>query len=314
MTVYKYKRGQRLPIGSCAVAIGFFDGVHLAHRELILSAVEEAKKRGIASGVVTFASESSIKSKTPRLYSTEDRLAIMESLGVDFAVLCDFSEISGLSGEEFVRHTIAGDIGAVCATAGYNFRFGKGASSGADDLIRYMRECRGDAVIKEPYLYNGAPLSSTVIRALLTDGEVQTARELLALPYFVSGEVTHGRGVGRGLGFPTINLDHTEGRVKLKHGVYRCVALIAGKLYDAVTNVGVCPTFEKRSTHIEAHLINFDKSVYGEKMRLYFLGYLREEKKFASAEELTAQIKLDKERAIKENGEEKWQEIGLSLR
>lgn len=312
MTVYKYKRGQRLPIGSCAVAIGFFDGVHLAHRELILSAVEEARARGIPSGVVTFASESSIKSKAPRLYSTEDRLAIIESLGVDFTVICDFSEISGLTGEEFVRHTIAGDIGAVCATAGYNFRFGKGASSGADDLVRYMRECRGDAIIKEPYLYGTAPLSSTVIRTLLADGEVQTARELLASPYFVSGEVSHGRGVGRGLGFPTLNLDHPKGRVELKHGVYRCVALIAGELYNAVTNVGVCPTFEERGSHLEAHLIDFDKNVYGERIRLYFLGYLREERKFASAEELTAQIKLDKERAIKENGEEKWQEIGLN--
>ena len=313
MRVYRYKRGERLPIGRCAVAIGFFDGVHLAHRELILSAIGEARARGIASGVVTFASESSIKSKTPRLYSTEDRLAIIESLGVDFTVICDFSEIAGLTGEEFVRHTLAGDIGAVCATAGYNFRFGRGASSGADDLVKYMRECRGDAVIKEAYLYEGAPLSSTVIRSLLSNGEVQTARDLLVSPYFVSGEVTHGNGVGRGLGFPTLNLDHPEGRVKLKHGVYRCVALISGELYDAVTNVGICPTFEERGSHLEAHLIDFNKNVYGERIRLFFLGYLREERKFASADELAAQIKLDKERAIKENGEEKWQEIGLSL-
>lgn len=312
MKVYKYERGRRLPIDSCAVAIGFFDGVHLAHRELILSALEEARRRGIASGVVTFASESSIKASAPRLYSTEERLSLIESLGVDFTVVCDFSEVAGLTGEQFVTEVLSGDIGVVCASVGYNFRFGKGALSGASELAEYMKRLGGNTVIKPPYLYEDTPLSSTVIRTLLAEGDVQTAHSLLSSPYFVSGEVTHGNGVGRGLGFPTINLDHAEGRVKLKHGVYRCAALISGRFYDAVTNVGVCPTFGERSTHIEAHLINFDKSVYGEKMRLYFLGYLREERKFASAEELTAQIKLDKERAIKENGEEKWQEIGLS--
>ena len=312
MTVYEYKRGRRLPIGSCAVAIGFFDGVHLAHRELILSAKEEAKRLGAPAGVVTFSSESAIKPSTPRLYSTEERLSIIESLGVDFTVVCDFSEISGLSGEQFVRDVLVGDIGAVSAAAGYNFRFGKGASSGAAELSEYMRASGGRAIIAHPYLYDGAPLSASFIRELLAEGRVAQAADALGTPYFVSGEVSHGRGVGRGLGFPTVNLDYTEGRVKLKHGVYRCAALVSGEIYNAVTNVGICPTFEERDSHLEAHLIDFDKNVYGEKIRLFFLGYLRCERKFDSAEELKAQIKLDKERAKKENGEEKWQETGLS--
>ena len=216
------------------------------------------------------------------------------------------------SGEEFVRDTLVRDIGAVCASAGYNFRFGKGASSGADALTEYMSAHGGSAIIKKPYLYGDAPLSSTMIRALLSEGKVEEAHTTLGTPYFISGEVSHGNGVGRGLGFPTVNLDHAEGRVKLKHGVYRCAALISGELYHAVTNVGVCPTFEERSTHVEAHLIDFDKNVYGEKIRLYFLGYLREERKFASAEELIAQIETDKNRAKNENGEDIWQEIGLN--
>ena len=311
MTVYNYKRGCRLPIGKCAVAIGFFDGVHLAHRELILSAVDEAKRQGILAGVVTFASESSIKSSTLRLYSTEDRLSIIESLGVDFTVVCDFSEISGLSGEEFVKETLVRDIGAVCASAGYNFRFGKGASSGAAELERYMQESGGIAIIKKPYLYRGAPLSSSVIRELLADGAAEEVHRLLGTPYFVTGEVSHGTGVGTKLGFPTLNLEHAVGRVKLKHGVYRCVALISGKTYSAVTNVGVCPTFDERVSHLEAHLIDFDGDLYGERIRLYLLGYLREERKFDSPEELAAQIDSDRKRTIEENGENLWQEIGL---
>ena len=126
MTVYEYKLGKRLPVGKCAVAIGFFDGVHLAHRELILAASEEAKRLGVAAGVVTFASESSIKAGIPRLYDTCDKLSLIESLGVDFTVICDFSDVAGLSGEEFVRDTLSGDIGAVSVAAGFNFKFGKG--------------------------------------------------------------------------------------------------------------------------------------------------------------------------------------------
>lgn len=312
MEIYGYKLGERLPIGNSAAAIGFFDGVHLAHRELIRTAIEEAKQRKIPSGVVTFASESRIKADVPRLYSTEERLSLIEALGADFAVICDFSEVAGLSGEEFVREVLVGGIGAVSVTAGYNFRFGNRAASDAEDLCKYMQSFGGTAIIKEPYLYGGVPLSSSMIRTFLSEGKPEEARRALGAPYFISGRVSHGERIGRGLGFPTLNFPEETGRVKLKRGVYRCAALISGRLYHAVTNVGVCPTFDGRASHIEAHLADFSGDIYGESVRLYFLGYLREEKRFDSPDELKMQIKVDKTRAIKENGENLWQEIGLS--
>ena len=303
MTVYEYRCRERLPIDKAAIAIGFFDGVHLAHRELILSAKAAAKKLGALSGVVTFASESSIKSGAPRIYTTEERLSIIESLGVDFAVICDFSEISGLSGEEFVRDVLIRDIGTVSVTAGFNFKFGHSASSNADSLVEYMEKYGGKAIIKEPYLYNDIPLSSTLIRGLLADGNPKEAHRVLGTPYFVSGVISHGNGIGRGLGFPTVNIAEDARRVKLKQGVYRCIALVGDKIYNAVTNVGTCPTFDERESHIEAHLIDFSENVYGEKIRIYFLGYLREEIRFDSPEELKKQIIIDKNRTLKENGE-----------
>lgn len=312
MTVYEYKLGRALPIDKCAVAIGFFDGVHLAHRELIAAAREEAKRLGISAGVVTFASESSIKAGIPRLYDTSDKLSLMEVLGVDFTVICDFADVSGLSGEEFVRGTLVRDIGAVRVAAGYNFRFGSRASSNADDLCEYMRSLGGEAIIKAPYLYGGEPLSSSMIRGLLSKGKVEEAQCALGAPYFITGRVSHGKSIGKELGYPTLNFTEEAGRVKLKAGVYRCAALISGELYHAVTNVGVCPTFEGREYHIEAHLADFSGDVYGECVRLYFLGYLRDERQFSSPDELKMQIKVDKNRAIKENGENLWQEIGRS--
>ena len=312
MKIYGYKLGERLPIGDSAVAIGFFDGVHLAHRELILTAKEEAKRLGIASGVITFASESSIKSGIPRLYDTSDKLSLIEALGVDFTVVCDFSDVAGLSGEEFVRRTLVGDISASRVVAGYNFRFGSRASSNADDLCEYMRALGGEAIIKEPYLFGDEPLSSSMIRALLSEGEVEEAKRALGTPYFVTGRVSHGKSVGKELGFPTLNFSEEAGRVKLKQGVYRCVALISGKPYHAVTNVGICPTFNERESHIEAHVADFSGEIYGESVRLYFLGRLRDERQFDSPDELKMQIKVDKNQTIKENGEDLWQEIGLS--
>lgn len=312
MKIYIYKLGDRLPVKSSAVAIGFFDGVHLAHRELILTAKDEAARLGIASGVVTFASESSIKSGIARLYDTDDKLSLIEKLGVDFAVVCDFGDVASMTGEEFVSQVIVRDIGASRVVAGYNFRFGNHASSNADDLCRYMRALGGDAIIKEPYLYGKEPLSSSMIRGFLSDGKVEEARKALGYPYFVSGRVSHGNGVGKTLGFPTLNFPDVSGRIKLKQGVYRCAALVLGKLYHAVTNVGVCPTFDKREYHIEANIADFSGDIYGKSVRLYFLGFLREEKRFSSQDELKMQIKVDKTKAIKENEEDLWQEIGLS--
>ena len=312
MTVYEYKLGNKLPTGECAVAIGFFDGVHLAHRELISEAVAEAGRLGIKSGVVTFAASSGIKSGTPRIYSGEDRLALLESLGVDIAVVCDFAEIACMSGEEFVQDTLVRDIGAKSVVAGYNFRFGKGASSDADALRKYMASSGGRAIIKEPYLFRDAPLSSTVIRNYLTEGDMESANTALGVPYFITGGVCHGRGVGKKLGFPTVNLPHPPGRVKLKHGVYRCAALIDGEIYNAVTNVGICPTFDLDDSHIEAHLIDFSGDLYDRDVKIYFLGYLREERRFDSPEALAKQIETDTRRTIEENGEKTWQEIGLN--
>lgn len=312
MTVYEYRRGVKLPTDGCAVAIGFFDGVHLAHRELIREAVDDARSRGALSGVVTFASESGIKPSVPRIFSGEERLSLFASLGVDFTVVCRFSEISDMSGEDFVRQTLVGDVGALTVVAGYNFRFGRGAASDARDLSEYMAASGGRAIIKEPYLYGGEPLSSTLIRRLLTEGEAKAAGETLGQPYFVSGSVSHGRGVGRGLGFPTVNLPEPPGRVKLKRGVYRCAVLVDGKLYHAVTNVGICPTYGGVDSHLEAHLLDFAGDLYGKDVRVFFLGFLREERKFDSPEELKMQIKVDKNRTIEENGENLWQEIGQS--
>ena len=313
MIVYNYKLGMKITSGGhCAVAVGFFDGVHLAHRELIHTAIDEAKRRGIPAGVFTFSSESGIKRSSSRIYTTEERLEIIESLGVDFAVVCDFSSIRELSGREFVHDVLVRDLGVSVAVSGFNFNFGKNAESKAEDFVEYMREMGREAIIIEPRMFAGRPLSSSMIREFLCAGKVESAAAALGAPFFITGEVDCGWELGRKLGFPTANLSEGDGRVKLKRGVYRCAVKIGKRLYHAVTNIGVCPTFEEREAHYETHVINYSGNLYGKKITLYFLGYLREERHFNSPEQLKEQIAVDKYRAKEENGNTLWQEIGLS--
>ena len=313
MIVYNYKLGTKITSGGhCAVAVGFFDGVHLAHRELIHTAIDEARRRGIPAGVFTFSSESGIKSSRSRIYTTEERLGIIESLGVDFAVVCDFASIRDVSGRDFVREVLVGDLGVSVAVSGFNFNFGKNAESGATDFVKYMSEAGGEAIIIEPRMFAGRPLSSSMIREFLSVGKVESAAAALGAPFFVTGEVDRGWELGRKLGFPTANIAEAAGRVKLKRGVYRCAVKIGNRLYHAITNIGVCPTFDERDSHYETHILNYSGNLYGKKITLYFLGYLREERHFDSPEKLKEQIAVDKYRAKEENGDTLWQEIGLS--
>ena len=307
MQVIRYEPNMA-PIGEkCVVALGFFDGVHLAHRRLIAHAEQIARAKGLRLAVFTFAAEAEgYKYTEGRLYSTEEKLSLLASLGVELTVLADFSSLRDLSPEAFALDVLVKTLGAHIAVAGYNFRFGKGASGDAHTLLALMRASGGDAVIEAECTQGGEAVSSTRIRRLLAQGKTEEADRLLVTPYFLEGTVESGRGMGRTWGIPTVNLPLPKGRTFLCEGVYRSAILIRNEVYHAVTNVGRCPTFGAREVHAETHVLDCDLSLYGEKVRIYLLGYLREEKVFSGVEELKTQIIVDKNRAIKENGDIKW--------
>lgn len=310
MRILGYRELKDAPKDSI-VALGFFDGVHIAHRKLLSDAKAMAKENGRHFGIITFSSESDVKKGSPRLYSTEERLGLFEKIGADFTVLLDFSEIKSLSPEDFVKKILVKGIHASTAFVGYNFRFGKGALADAIELSSLMKQNGRNTVICDEIKYEGAPISATLIRSLIEKGEIEKANLLLGSPYFISGVVTHGNGVGNSLGFPTVNTPFTEGKIIPKPGVYRSIVKIFQNLYNGVTNIGVCPTFDKREIHEETYVIDFKEQIYGENITVYLLGYLREERAFDSPEELITQIKVDVNSAINKNGEEKWQELGL---
>ncbi len=298
-----------LSVGGSVTALGVFDGVHIGHRALLGEARKRAAASGLEFSVFTFSSDKKFfKSKSP-LYRAEDKLGLLESLGAENVIIADFEDISEVSAEDFIKKCLIGDIKTKCAAVGRDFRFGFARGGDAELLRRSLDEC----IVCEDVCLDGEKVSSTRIRSLLLSGDAERAARLLGIPYFVLGEARHGRGVGREMGFPTVNIPFDEFTPPLKKGVYRTVSVIENKLYNSVTNVGICPTFGLDAPHIETHLIDFSGDLYGERVRTHFLEYLRDEVRFNTQKELIMQINVDKNTTIKKNGEMKWQEIGLSL-
>lgn len=311
MFIYHYPTDEKLNIPECVMALGFFDGVHIAHRDLISRAVKEAKARGLAIGIFTFASDGGIKVGSSRLYNDGEKAEMLSRLGVDFTVYADFNAISSCSAEDFVNKILSNDLNCKVCVAGFNFRFGSGAKGNSKMLNELMVKNGGEAVICEEITADGTTLSATLIRTLIGSGRIDEANKLLGAPYYIKGRVSEGRKDGRKLGFPTANIIIESGRVVPKFGVYRTALTIDGKIYSGVSNVGVCPTFDGKEIRLETHIIDFHGDLYGQEIKVYLLGFLREEKRFNSLDELKMQINIDKNNTIRENGDITWQHLGL---
>ena len=293
MTVYEYGKNER-PCGKRVVALGFFDGVHLGHRKIISTAIARAKELGVPSAVFTFRSESpSAKQSAARLYSTAAKLELIDECGVDEVILADFEDVRGISAEDFVTKLLIGDFGCVSAIAGRDFRFGHYAAGDVTLLRSLIEPTGGECIIAEDVILHEDKISTTEIKGLMARGDIKGANEMLGAPYFLEATVEHGRGVGRTLGFPTVNCTLKEQQGLLKHGVYTSKIVTRGGTYPALTNVGICPTFDARPEHAESFILDFDGDIYGECVRIVMISYLRTEIKFDSPDKLREQIASD---------------------
>jgi riboflavin kinase/FMN adenylyltransferase len=219
--------------------------------------------------------------------------------GADEVVEIPFDlELSKKSPEQFVRDVLVGDVGAGVVVVGENFRYGHRAAGDVGDLHRLMREMGGEAVAVEVRgVGEGAGISSTRIRALVSEGKVDEAASLLGRPYVLRGEVVVGDRRGRTIGFPTANVLPDAEAVLPARGVYAGFVVVGDDEYVACTNVGVAPTFARAESRIEAYLLDFDGDLYGRVIDVGFTRKIRGEKKFSGVAELKAQIQRDVEEA-----------------
>lgn len=287
-----------------ALTVGNFDGVHRGHQALLRVTVEEARALDGVAVVLTFdphpARILSPERAPVALMTLEQKAATLAALGADrLAVLPFTAELARLPAEDFAERVLARALGARVVVVGSNFRFGHGRGGGIGLLgeqgARLGFRVRG----AEPVFHEGAPISSTRIRQALARGAVEAARELIGRSYTLEGTVVHGAGRGRTLGLATANMA-PENELVPGGGVYAAFCWLDGGApvrWPAVVNVGHRPTFGGGATTVEAHLLGFDGDLYGRRIRLSFEARLREERPFAGADALVAQIHRDIEAA-----------------
>jgi riboflavin kinase/FMN adenylyltransferase len=279
------------------VALGAFDGIHLAHAKIIGTAVARGRDLGMTSVVCTFDPHPVAVLRPDRrpsfIATPEENLARIGDCGPDVAVVIPFTvELSRMEAEDFVERVLVGALGAREVVVGYNHTFGRGARGTATLLRELGERLHFAARVLPPLQVGGQTVSSSAIREALRDGDVQTAAALLGRPYAVAGTVRRGAGRGRTLGFATANLG-PDRPLLLAPGVYTCRVTWDEQRGDGVVNVGYRPTFGEDQYWVEAHIFDFAGDLYDRNVIVEFLQRIRPEQAFASVEALVQQVTDD---------------------
>ncbi len=280
---------------SVVIALGMFDGVHLGHRALLTHAVEMAKKLDARSVAYTFSNHPrSVFAQAPKLLSTiEERRSCIKKLGIDCVRMEVFNkETAMLSPEAFVN-LLQEQYDVRAFVVGFNYTFGQGGKGTPETLTELGKTHAFTVDVIPPVLFKDDTVSSTRIRQLITTGELLDANSMLVEPYALSGIVVKNRRIGTSLGFPTANILPSIEKALPATGIYVTSTLHEGRCYESVTNVGTNPTVNGSGLTVETYLMDYDGDLYGKELTISFHKRLRDEIRFASKEELIAQIKRD---------------------
>ena len=275
-------------------ALGFFDGVHLGHQALLAQCLDLAQKNHAMPCAITFDRHPQALFAAPPalINTTEDRIALLRHFGItEIVTLPTTKDVMSTPWQDFLENLLQdGAVGFVC---GDDFRFGCRGEGTPEKLQDFCAKRELPCVVVNEQLLDGTRISSTHIRTLIEQGNVETAAEFLGHPHILSGEVKHGRKLGRTIGIPTANIPIPDDVAVPKHGVYACRCQIGEKNHIAVTNIGSRPTVDGHEVRAESWILDFDGDLYGQKLTLQFHHFLRPEQKFGSLEELQAQIQCD---------------------
>ncbi len=292
------------PFDASTLAIGVFDGIHSGHQELIRSAVEDGKRNRRRSGVLTFdrhPSELLAPDKVPGYLTAESQRArLFEQLGVDDLVIARFDErFRELSPEAFLRFVVCGVLGARAVFVGFDFRFGKNQEGDTAYLRSAPGRCDFEVHVTDPVMVDGEKASSSRIRELLREGDVERATRTLGRPYALAGIVVEGEKLGRKIGFPTANLEPAGKMVIPADGIYAVRVLRGTNRHKGACSIGIRPTVGGTARTVEVFLMDFSDDLYGEELEVEFVARLREERKFDSLEAMVQQIGRDVDAARK---------------
>lgn len=291
-------------IEECVAVLGFFDGVHIGHRELVKKALAESERLAVPVAVYTFFEHprNTLLPESPArcIYTNKEKSEVFEALGVDFLIYDDFPVVKDLLPSQFVEDILVAKMNAKAVICGYNFRFGKGNSGDIDTLKNLLAPHGVSLHVIPPVCAGDDTVSSGRIRALIENGDVDMARLLLERAFSLEGEVCHGHRIGHSLGFPTANIKIPSDKPVPPNGVYFTKTVYNGKEYISVTNIGTRPTVGDGQTEsvCETYIVDFDGDIYGEKIRVEFFKLHRHETRFDSLDILSATLKQDVECAV----------------
>lgn len=290
-------------LADCVLALGDFDGIHIAHTQIINSALRLKEKNTISLCGVWCFEENPLKffaeDAPKKLIPNDEKISMFFELGVDFCVMADFNKFKDSSPEDFEKH-LKNDLGCIGVVCGYNFNFARNRS-GSPETLREMFGAENTVVIDKIEL-DGIPVSSTQIRKFISQGDMESVRSFLGRPYSINTPVNYGKQVGRTINFPTANQYFPSECIIPRFGVYVTVCTTeSGKKYIGVSNVGIRPTIVENDTHsvnCETYIIDFNSDIYGQNLKVEFYKLLRLEQKFSSVEELRLAIENNAKTAV----------------
>jgi riboflavin kinase/FMN adenylyltransferase len=283
--------------GPVCATIGNFDGVHLGHQAILASVIAAAKGRSATSLLITFDPHPLAvvaPTRGPKLLQTRrQKLETLEATGLDGILILPFDrELASLTGEDFFGAFLSSRIRFATVHVGSTFRFGRARGGDIRLLQTIGAELAFTVVSVPPVTVEGETVSSSAVRSAIELGDVGRARAHLGRPFSITGEVVHGDGRGRAIGFPTANLA-VDNETIPRRGVYITETGVFGSRFPSITNVGVRPTFGGTTLAVESHLLDVHEDLYGEHVEARFLARLRDEAKFADAAELADQLARD---------------------
>ena len=284
--------------------MGYFDGVHRGHQQVILEAKNHAEEKGICSAVMTFDPHPSVvlgrtNQRTKYITPLTEKIKIIEELGIDYLFIINFTvEFANLLPQEFIDKYVIG-LNVMHVVAGFDFTYGRMGKGTMETLPFHSRNQFSYSVVPK-FTQDDEKVSSTRIRTLLKEGKTDALLSLLGRFYTTSGIVIHGDKRGRTIGFPTANVDINEDYIIPPLGVYAVRMKVKSNWHNGVCNIGYKPTFNKEALHlsVEVHLFNFNEEIYGEQVVIEWHIHLRKEQKFSGIEELVAQIEKDKQNSL----------------
>jgi riboflavin kinase / FMN adenylyltransferase len=289
---------------NAVVTIGTFDGVHSGHQKIIAALKEQAQKTEGETVVVTFhphprkivQPEASLQ----LINTLDERIELLKKQGIDHIVIVPFTkEFSELSAEQYVEDFLLKTFNPQIIIIGYDHHFGKDRKGNYQLLEQYAAPKKFELVEIPKHVLEEIAISSTKIRNAILSSNVETANHLLGYTFFFEGKV-EGDQIGRGLGFPTANLEYTDAeKIHLGHGVYAVEVVINGTFKKGMLSIGNRPTLKRSDEKIEVNIFDFDEQIYGQTLKIIVKKFLRQQEKYNSLEELKAQLARDKEQTIK---------------